>query len=95
MPDDHSWGAFVPDPPEGEKVNEADLKTTRLWLDFYAELIAFEEEVLSSMVVLAGGLRPEVRARAEHSNLAPIRHEVAQLQRRRDAWRRRRNELEG
>ena len=41
MPENKSPDAFVPDPPEGEDVNEADVTVTRQWLEFYAELIAF------------------------------------------------------
>jgi hypothetical protein len=95
MAEQNSRSAFVPDPPEGENVNDADLTITRQWLDFYAELITFEEQVLASMVHLAEGLRPEARARAEESNLIPIQYEVQQLHVRRAAWQRRRQELEG
>ena len=95
MPENKSPGAFVPDPPEDEDVNEADVTVTRQWLEFYAELIAFEEQVLASMVDLADRLRPDLRARAEESNLIPIQNEVAQLHVRRAVWQRRRQELEG
>ena len=94
MADHESPGAFTPHPPEAESVNDADLALTRKWLDFYAELIAFEEQVLVSIAGLASGLRPEVRARAEESNLIPIRKEVDQLRVRRAAWLRRHQELE-
>ena len=94
MTDYKSTQAFVPDPPEAESVKDADLTVTQQWLDFYAELITFEEQVLASIVSLANELRPDVRARAEESNLNPIRKEVDQLRARRAAWLRRRRELE-
>lgn len=47
MTDYGSTRAFTPDPPEAESVKDADLTVTQQWLDSYAELIAFEEQVLA------------------------------------------------
>ncbi len=63
-------------------------------LDSYAVPIAFEEQVLASIVGLANGLKPDVRARAAENNLIPIRKEVDQVRARRAAWLRQRRELE-
>ena len=85
----------MPAPPaEREDVKYADIGSTRHWLAFYSDLIAFEERVLDSMRNLAEGLRPELRQRVQESNLSPMRREVEQLRDRREVWERRRRELE-
>ena len=85
----------MPAPPvEREDVRHADIRATRHWLGFYADLIAFEERVLDSMYTLAENLTPEIRDRVQQSNLTPMRREVKQLRDRRAVWERRRRELE-
>ncbi len=85
--------AFTPRPPEADSVKDADLALTRKWLDFHAEPIAFEEQVLASIAGLASGLSSKC-APEQMSNLTPIRKEVDQLRVRGAAWLRRRQELE-